>query len=92
MLSECVVCKQQASCIEVKSTCSNKILNYCTACLSNGYECYEELVQYGFTYECFNNTFIQKVVKPTLRYYNKTKEQFDNDVEQLLNRGNDNDT
>ena len=80
-LSKCCVCGQKNYCLTVKSTCSDKLLDYCAACVSQRYENYDELVNYGFPFELFNKQFQEKVVIPTLRYYNKTVEQFNRDVE-----------
>ena len=77
---KCAVCEQEAPCYEVSSTCSNKIYPYCVACIRNGYEVYDELVKYGFTYDTFTPKFRSMVVTPTLQYYNKTVEQFNADV------------
>ena len=80
-LSKCCVCGQQSSCYQVTSTCSTNVLDYCVKCIRQGYENYDELVNYGFPFELFNKQFQEKVVIPTLRYYNETVEQFNRDVE-----------
>ena len=80
-MGKCCVCGQETSCTRVKSTCSSNILNYCTICLQNGYESYEELVNYGVPFDCFSHSLRDRVIRPTLRYLNKTVEQFNNDVE-----------
>lgn len=80
-MKTCCVCGQQSNCHSIKSTCSNNVLDYCVNCIRQGYENYDELVNYGFTFDTFNNKFREVVVIPTLRYYNKTKEQFNADVE-----------
>ena len=77
----CCVCGQQSNCYQIKSTCSNSVLDYCVNCIRQRYENYEELINYGFTFETFSSKFRDIVVIPTLRYYNKTVEQFNIDVE-----------
>ena len=81
-ISKCCVCKQEANCFTLKSTCSDVVFNYCPVCVSQGYENYDELVQYGFPFELFSKQYREKVVIPTLRYYNKTIEGFNEDVKQ----------
>ena len=79
-LTKCCVCNQEAPCFQLKSTCSDNIMNYCAACISNGYENYTELINYGFPHDLFSRTFRNKVLIPSLRYYGKTVEQFNADV------------
>lgn len=80
-LKTCCVCGQQANCYPIKSICSDNMLYFCVNCTRQGYENYDELVNYGFTFDTFSTKFREKIVIPTLRYYNKTKEQFNADVE-----------
>ena len=80
-MKTCCVCRQQSNCYQIKSTCSNNVLDYCVNCIRQGYENYEELINYGFEFETFSSKFRDIVVIPTLRYYNKTVEQFNTDVE-----------
>ena len=77
---KCDVCGQENTCQAVKSTCSDRVFNYCINCLRQRYEVYDELVKYGFTYDTFSPKFRSMVVTPTLQYYNKTVEQFNADV------------
>lgn len=79
-MTKCCVCGQQVACTQLKSTCSDKILSYCPACLQSGFESYEELVSFGFLYDNFSPSMINKILNPSLRYYRKSIEQFNEDV------------
>ena len=43
-------------------------------------EVYDDIVNFGISYEYMNKNYIEKILKPTLSYNNKTLEDFDNDV------------
>lgn len=85
-MSKCCVCKKEENCIAVKSTCSSKVLTYCQSCLTRGYEAYEELVACGLVYECLSPSMRERIVNPTLKYFNKTVEQFNAEVEMYCSR------
>ena len=46
-----------------------------------GREPYDALVGMGLYYSDINNTYKQKILEPSLRFYGKTTEQFDADVQ-----------
>ena len=80
-MSKCCVCKAETHTHKVKSTLSTNELEYCTTCLANKYESYEELVNFGWTSDIFPLHFKRLVVYPSLRYYNISVDQFNTDVE-----------
>ena len=53
---------------------------YCDECLRTGIEPYNALVGMGLYYADINKMYKQKILQPSLRFHNKTKEQFDEDV------------
>lgn len=82
----CCVCNRTGSDVaEYKSTLSSKKVPYCLDCLHSGREPYSELVNFGWEFNWFNKTYLQKIVVPTLSFNNKTIEQFNEDVKRANN-------
>ena len=53
---------------------------YCFNCILSGFEPYKDLVDFGWEYGMFNNTFQQKIILPTLALNNKSVKEFNEDV------------
>lgn len=83
-MSKCCVCGKETDCTALKSTCSDNILTYCSICLQNGYESYDELVNYGLIFECFSPSMQNRVIVPTLRYLGKSLDEFNEEVERRV--------
>lgn len=78
----CCVCKQKADFVAC-STTGAFTLSYCNDCANKGLEPYDLLVSMGF-YEDFNDSYRTNVVDPSLKFYGKTVEQFNEDVLQEM--------
>lgn len=79
-MSKCDVCGKETNTTVCSSTCGAISFAYCDECLRNGIEPYDALVGMGLYYDDINNTYKQQILDPSLRFYNKTKEQFNADV------------
>ena len=53
---------------------------YCFNCILSGFEPYEDLVNFGWEFSWFNETFRRKLVMPTISLSGKTPIQFNEDV------------
>lgn len=81
MEEKCCVCNSANDLNTYKSLLTNKDKTYCINCTINGIEPYEDLVNFGWEYNMFNKTYKEKVIIPTLYYYNKNIKQFNEDVQ-----------
>ena len=77
---KCDVCGKETNTIVCSSTCGAISLAYCEDCLRNGIEPYDALVGMGLYYADINETYKQQILDPSLKFHDKTREQFDNDV------------
>ena len=81
-MSKCNVCGVESSDVQVCSSSTGGIsFAYCPRCLQSGYEPYSALVGMGLFWADINQTYKQQILIPSLNFYGKTKEDFDNDVE-----------
>ena len=80
MESKCIVCGNTSGLIKSTCSCNKNTYNYCAICYGAGYEPYNDLVNYGFTYNMFSKTYRDKILFPSLQHYGKTIQQFDLDV------------
>ena len=80
-MSKCDVCGKETSTTVCCSTCGAISFSYCAECLNAGIEPYDALVGMGLYYADINKTYRQQILDPSLRFHNKTREQFDADVE-----------
>ena len=82
---KCCVCQLEAPQGEMlqNSLTGNKQF-YCLACLTAGYEPYQDLVDFGWEFEMFNKPYQQRIILPTLNRQNKTIQQFNEDVRNKL--------
>lgn len=79
-MEKCSVCGRDTYLITSTCSCNKNTYNYCATCYGAGYEPYDDLVNYGFTYDMFFKTYRDKILLPSLRYYGKTIQQFNLDV------------
>ena len=80
----CDVCKKESEYTVVCcSACGAISYRYCLNCLNNGREPYNALVGMGLYYENINENFKEKILNPSLKFHNKTVEQFNADVKKL---------
>ena len=78
---QCDICKRSGSDVkEYKSSLATKTVLYCLDCLTSGREPYEDLIDYGWEFKRFTKSYQQKIIVPTLTFYGKTVEQFNEDV------------
>lgn len=83
-LKQCDVCNQLSSDTQVVcSACGGVSFRYCANCLSKGIEPYSALVGMDLKYDALSADFKRAVLDPSLKFFNKTKEEFDADVEKL---------
>ena len=82
--SHCCVCNDKSALVTCKSSCGNFIRTYCTACLQRGLEPYEDLINMRLYYDNLSTSYKQKILLPSLQYYNKTRQQYDSDIDNLL--------
>ena len=81
-MNKCNVCGVESSDVQVCSSSTGGIsFAYCPRCLQAGYEPYSALVGMGLFWADINKTYKQQILIPSLNFYGKTKEDFDNDVE-----------
>ena len=79
-MGKCDVCGKEAETVGCCSSCGGASFAYCQECLSAGREPYDALVGMGLIYDCINKTYKQKILLPSLKFYNKTIEEFNADV------------
>lgn len=78
---QCCVCGRVGSdVINCENTLTRKPAPYCLDCQLSGREPYEDLINFGWDFSWFNNTYQQKIIIPTLTFNNKTIQQFNDDV------------
>lgn len=81
-MNKCCVCGSQGEDVESFPSIfnKNKINNYCFNCIISGFEPYQDLIDFGWEYDMFNQTFKNKILNPTLVREGKTVKQFNEDV------------
>ena len=80
-MSKCDVCGKETQTIVCCSTCGAISFAYCEECLMAGREPYDALVGMGLYYADCNTNYRQRILDPSLKFHNKTREQFDDDVQ-----------
>ena len=83
MIGKCEVCGEETEVIVANSACGVISSAYCHRCLKNGYEPYDNLVGMGITSDEIRDDFKQEILLPSLKFLDKTLEQFDKDVQKL---------
>ena len=83
-MDKCCICgKEDKFNQTVRSVLVKENRTYCLECLAIHIEPYDDLVNFGWEYSWFNKSYRDKVVNPSLYYYNKDIKQFNSDVEKL---------
>lgn len=65
------------------SACGAISYRYCLNCLNGGIEPYGALIGMGLPYESITIEFRNRILDPSLKFHNKTIEQFNADVKKL---------
>lgn len=65
------------------SACGATSYRYCLSCINNGIEPYSALVGMDLYYEQISDIFKTRILNPSLKFHNKTVEQFNTDVKKL---------
>lgn len=79
-MDKCDVCGKEAETVVCCSSCGAISFAYCQECLNSGREPYDALVGIGLTSNFINKTYKQQILLPSLRFFGKTIEEFDEDV------------
>ena len=82
-MGKCDVCGKEAETVVCCSSCGAISFAYCQECLNSGREPYDALVGMGLYYDDMNKTYKQQVLLPSLKFFNKTVEEFNADVEKM---------
>ena len=82
-MGKCDVCGQETEVFVACSSCGGVSFAYCSECLNAGREPYDALVGIGLISDCMNKTYRQQILLPSLKFYGKTIEEFNADVEKM---------
>ena len=82
-MNKCNVCGKEADTVVCCSSCGAISFAYCAECLNEGREPYDALVGMGLTSDCLNKTYKTQILLPSLKFFGKTIEEFDADVEKM---------
>ena len=82
-MEKCDVCDKEAETVVCCSSCGAVSYAYCRECLNAGREPYSALVGMGLPSDCINKTYKQQILLPSLKFFGKTIEEFDADVEKM---------
>jgi hypothetical protein len=86
-MDKCCVCGQTTNDLDTyMSVLTKKPKVYCFNCILSGFEPYEDLVNFGWEYGMFNQTFIRKILHPSLIREGKTVTQFNEDVRKRVSK------
>ena len=89
MNNKCAVCGNEVPTMPVPCSCDQEVLDYCLNCLTAGVEPYEKLVGMKLLSSNLNKTYKNRILYPSLQYWQKTVEQFDEDVWKLFELNDD---
>ena len=84
MIGRCDVCGKKGKVFVAASTCGGMSFAYCGECLDAGREQYNALVCRGFFFDETEDAYKKIILLPSLQFHKKTKEEFDADVQLLL--------
>lgn len=81
-MNKCCVCGQDKEELlgTYTSTLTKQPKTYCNSCIVSGFEPYEDLINFRWDYDMFNDTFKRRILNPTLVREGKTVKQFNEDV------------
>ena len=82
-MSKCAVCNKDTNTTVCCSSCGGISFAYCDECLQAGREPYDALVGMGLYYDEINKGYQEKILLPSLKFYKKTIDEFNADVQQL---------
>ena len=82
-MGKCDVCGKETETVVCCSSCGAISFAYCQECLNNGREPYDALVGMGLTSDIINKSYKEQILLPSLRFFGKTLEEFDADVEKM---------
>lgn len=82
---KCEVCNREIPTVVCSSTCGDFSFAYCHDCLAAGYEPYSAITSMGIYYNDMCKSYKEKILLPTLKFYGKTIEEFNDDVERAAN-------
>lgn len=82
-MGKCEVCGKEADTVVCCSACGAVSFAYCVECMRAGREPYSALVGMGMNSTEISEDFKQEILLSSLKFHNKTIEQFDADVQKL---------
>ena len=83
---KCEVCNREVPTVVCSSSCGGSLsFAYCHDCLSAGLEPYSAITGMGIYYNDMCKSYKEKILLPTLKFYGKTVEEFNDDVERTDN-------
>ena len=86
---KCCICGIETDVQEFPTYLKEEKVNiYCKHCLLAGYEPYEDLVNLGWEYGMFSQSYRQKIITPTLTLNRKTVKEFNEDVQKKRDEKN----
>ena len=82
----CECCNEKEAAGVYASKCGPISHAYCISCLRDDIEPYNSLVGMVFSVDGYDNLYdsIQKMVDHNLKFYNKTREEFDREVNEMI--------
>lgn len=79
-MSKCDVCGKETETTACCSSCGGISFAYCDECLNAGREPYDALVGMCMYFNEISRSYREKILLPSLKFFGKTVEQFDEDV------------
>lgn len=83
MIGKCNVCSKKSEVFAACSSCGGVSFSYCKECIDKGLEPYVALVGMGLYFDEISENFVQQILLPSLKFYGKTPEEFDEDVKKF---------
>lgn len=81
-IGKCAVCNKETDTVVACSTCGGICFEYCQDCIQSGFEPYSALVGMGLYSNEMSKQYRENILIPSLKFHNKTIEQFDEDVKE----------
>lgn len=82
-MCKCSVCGKETETFVACSACGAISFAYCKECLDKGLEPYDALVGMDLYFDEIAEDFKQQILVPSLKFYDKTPFDFDEDVKKL---------
>ena len=83
-MGKCDVCGKETEVFAACSACGAISFSYCQECMSAGIEPYDALVGMALYVDEFNESFKEQILLPSLKFHGKTMEEFELDVQKML--------